>query len=74
MSSKQQEQPDDADAQMRRLSRRSFLWAGLATGGTIGGLVAFNKRAKDEDGAKARAYNALPRFAARTRASTVPQN
>jgi DMSO/TMAO reductase YedYZ molybdopterin-dependent catalytic subunit len=42
-----------AEAEMRRLSRRSFLWAGLATGAGIGGLVAFDKYAPEKEGAKA---------------------
>lgn len=45
-------EPEDAEAAMRRLSRRSFLWAGLATGATLGGLSAFNKYGAEEEGAK----------------------
>jgi len=44
---------EDAEAQMRRLSRRSFLWAGLVTGAAIGGVAAFDKYVPDDDGAKA---------------------
>jgi DMSO/TMAO reductase YedYZ molybdopterin-dependent catalytic subunit len=47
------EERDEAEQAIRRLSRRSFMWAGLATGGTVAGLIAFNKRAREEDGAKA---------------------
>lgn len=46
-------EPDEAEAEIQRRSRRSFLWAGLATAGTVGGLIAFNKYAREEDGAKA---------------------
>ncbi|MBC8103384.1 MAG: molybdopterin-dependent oxidoreductase [Cytophagales bacterium] len=42
----------EAEARIRRLSRRSFLWAGLATGAGVGGLVAFNKYAPESNGAK----------------------
>ncbi len=41
-----------AEAEIRRLSRRSFLWAGLATGAGVGGLVAFNKYAPESENAK----------------------
>jgi DMSO/TMAO reductase YedYZ molybdopterin-dependent catalytic subunit len=44
---------DDAEATIRRLSRRAFLWSGLAVGGTLGGLFAFNKYGREQDGAKA---------------------
>lgn len=47
------ETEEDAGAQMRRLSRRSFLWAAAASGGGVGGLWAFNQYAPEEDGAKA---------------------
>ncbi len=51
MSTHDQE-PDEAEAAMGRLSRRSFLWAGLAVGGTLGGLVAFNKYGHETNGTK----------------------
>jgi DMSO/TMAO reductase YedYZ molybdopterin-dependent catalytic subunit len=35
----------DAEAAIRRLSRRSFLWAGAVTVGAVSGLIAFNKNA-----------------------------
>jgi hypothetical protein len=38
----------DAEAQIHRLSRRSFLWAGAVTAGALGGLWAFNKYAPDD--------------------------
>ena len=43
---------EDAEVRMRRLSRRSFLWGGLAVGGTLGGLFVFNKYGAAEDGTK----------------------
>jgi DMSO/TMAO reductase YedYZ molybdopterin-dependent catalytic subunit len=51
--------PEDAEARIRRLSRRSFLWAGLAAGGSLGGLVAFNRYAGTEDGTKTAFRRAL---------------
>lgn len=44
---------EDAEARIRRLSRRSFLWAGLATGGGAAGLWAFNRHAPEDAGTKA---------------------
>lgn len=41
---------EDAERRIRRLSRRSFLWAGAATAGTLGGLYAFNRYAPDDRG------------------------
>jgi DMSO/TMAO reductase YedYZ molybdopterin-dependent catalytic subunit len=49
----------EAERRLRRLSRRSFLWGGLALGGTLGGLYAFNKYAPDADGTKAPFRKAL---------------
>ncbi len=43
----------DAEAEIRRLSRRSFLWAGAVTAAGVGGLVAFDKYAPDNNSAKA---------------------
>lgn len=43
----------EAEARMHRLSRRSFLWAGLATGAAVAGLTAFDKYAPDDNSAKA---------------------
>jgi DMSO/TMAO reductase YedYZ molybdopterin-dependent catalytic subunit len=42
-----------AEAEMRRVSRRSFLWAGLATGAVVGGVMAFDRHAPDDEGTKA---------------------
>lgn len=42
----------EAEARIHKISRRSFLWAGLATGAGIGGLVAFNKYAPENNSAK----------------------
>ena len=36
------------EARIRRLSRRSFLWAGVASAGLIGGIWAFDKYAPQE--------------------------
>lgn len=52
MSTKEPEEPLNAEARIRQLSRRSFLWAGLAAGAAGGGLFAFNKYAPNEDGTK----------------------
>jgi DMSO/TMAO reductase YedYZ molybdopterin-dependent catalytic subunit len=49
----------EMEARIRRLSRRSFLWAGLATGAGVGGLVAFNKYAPENNGAKTPLRKAL---------------
>jgi DMSO/TMAO reductase YedYZ molybdopterin-dependent catalytic subunit len=38
----------NAEARIRQLSRRSFVWAGLATGATLGGLWAFNRNPPEE--------------------------
>lgn len=46
------EAEEDAEARMQRLSRRSFLWAGAATGGALGGVWAFNKNAPEDSGTK----------------------
>lgn len=40
----------EAERQIRRMSRRSFLWAGAATAGVVGGLWAFNKAGTGEAG------------------------
>jgi DMSO/TMAO reductase YedYZ molybdopterin-dependent catalytic subunit len=42
------QEPLDAETQMRRVSRRSFLWAGAMTAGALGGLWAFNRYAPDD--------------------------
>ncbi len=42
----------ESEARMRQLSRRSFLWAGAAAGAGVGGLIAFNKYAPENNGAK----------------------
>ncbi len=52
MSAQDREPDEEAEIAMRRLSRRSFLWGGLAVGGTIGGLIGFNKYTPEEEGAK----------------------
>ncbi|HEX8464447.1 MAG TPA: molybdopterin-dependent oxidoreductase, partial [Abditibacterium sp.] len=39
---------DDAETQMRRLSRRSFLWATLAGAGTLGGFRWLSTRRPDD--------------------------
>ena len=44
---------EDAEARMRHISRRSFLWATGAALGTGVGLYQFNKNAPDTDGIKA---------------------
>jgi len=38
---------DDAEAQMRRMSRRSFLWSIVAVGGTVGGVKWLSSRRLD---------------------------
>lgn len=38
----------EAEQRIRRISRRSFLWAGATASGTLGGLWAFNKYAPDD--------------------------
>ena len=45
-------EPGDAEAEIKRLSRRSFLQAALVTGGAAGGLYAFNKYVPVEDETK----------------------
>lgn len=42
-------QEPDVEAAMHRLSRRSFLWAGVVTAGAVGGLIAFNKNAPGDN-------------------------
>jgi DMSO/TMAO reductase YedYZ molybdopterin-dependent catalytic subunit len=44
----EKETPEDPEATMRSLSRRSFLWAGLATGSVLGGLWAFNRNPPED--------------------------
>ena len=39
---------EDAEAQIRRMSRRSFLWAAIAAGATFGGLRWMNTRRLDD--------------------------
>ena len=39
---------DDAETQMRRISRRSFLWAGIAGAGTVAGLGWIHSRRLDD--------------------------
>jgi len=39
--------PTDVEAQMRRMSRRSFLWAGVAGAGTLAGFSWINSRRLD---------------------------
>ena len=41
---------DEAEKQIRKMSRRSFLWAGAATIGVVGGLWAFNREGMKEGG------------------------
>jgi hypothetical protein len=48
--------PPDAEAEIHRLSRRSFLWAGMVTAGTLGGLWAFDKKAPDDGTGIKRAF------------------
>jgi len=48
--------PPDAEAQIHRLSRRSFLWAGVVTAGALGGLWAFDKYAPDDGTGIKRAF------------------
>ena len=50
--SQEKEQQTDAEAAIKRLSRRSFLQAAVVTGGAAGGLYAFNKYAPVEDETK----------------------
>lgn len=51
---------EEAVARMRRMSRRSLLWAGAATAGVIGGVSAFEKFAPDDGtGIKSLFRNAL---------------
>lgn len=38
----------DAEVQMRRMSRRSFLWAGVASAGTLAGFKWLNSRRTDD--------------------------
>ena len=40
----------EAEKQIRTMSRRSFLWAGAATIGVVGGLWAFNREGMKEGG------------------------
>ncbi|HWD39394.1 MAG TPA: molybdopterin-dependent oxidoreductase [Fimbriimonas sp.] len=42
----------DDDQAMRKMSRRSFIWAGVAVAGALGGLSWINNRASDADGVK----------------------
>ena len=41
---------DEAEKQIRKMSRRSFLWAGVATAGVLGGLWAFDKQGLKDGG------------------------
>lgn len=52
------ESQKDAETRMRRLSRRSFLWAGAAVGGGLGGLLAFNREAPTEESGVKRLFRA----------------